>query len=76
MEFGSGRGLLTFWLTRAVADKANCEFLLVDRASHRHKFDNRLKNDEDKISVERIRTDIQDIILEKVPKIKDTDKVS
>ena len=47
VEFGSGRGQLTYWLTKAVGDPTTCQFLLVDRASHRHKFDNRLKEVED-----------------------------
>ena len=47
VEFGSGRGQLTYWLTKAVGDPSTCQFLLVDRASHRHKFDNRLKEVED-----------------------------
>ena len=41
IEFGSGRGQLTYWLTRAVTDPTTCQFILVDKASHRHKFDNR-----------------------------------
>ena len=47
VEFGSGRGQLTYWLTKAVSDPTTCQFLLVDKASHRHKFDNRLKEVED-----------------------------
>ena len=47
VEFGSGRGQLTYWLTKAVGDPTTCQFLLVDKASHRHKFDNRLKEVED-----------------------------
>ena len=34
VEFGSGRGQLTYWLTKAVGDPTTCQFLLVDRASH------------------------------------------
>jgi tRNA:m4X modification enzyme len=41
VEFGSGRGQLTYWLTQAVGDPSTCQFILVDKASHRHKFDNR-----------------------------------
>ena len=75
VEFGSGRGQLTYWLTRAVKDKLESRFILVDKASHRHKFDNRLKNEEEVLQVDRIRTDIQDLALEKVPGIVDSDKV-
>ena len=41
IEFGSGRGQLTYWLTKALPDPSTCQFILVDKASHRHKFDNR-----------------------------------
>lgn len=38
--------------------------LLIERASHRHKFDNKL--DKDNGRVHRIRADIADLILHKV----------
>jgi len=62
IEFGSGRGQLTYWLTRAVTDPSTCQFILVDKASHRHKFDNRLRDCED-IELVRLRADIQDLSL-------------
>lgn len=65
VEFGSGRGQLTFWLTKASPAPTTCKFLLVDRASHRHKFDNRLK--ETDLDIQRFRVDIRDLVLEKLP---------
>jgi len=65
VEFGSGRGQLTYWLTKAVADPSTCQFVLVDRASHRHKFDNRLK-DTDDVELVRLRVDIADLALGRV----------
>jgi len=62
IEFGSGRGQLTYWLTRAVSDPTTCQFILVDKASHRHKFDNRLRDCED-IELVRLRADIKDLSL-------------
>jgi len=62
IEFGSGRGQLTYWLTRAVTDPTTCQFILVDKASHRHKFDNRMKENED-IELVRLKADIQDLSL-------------
>ena len=43
----------------------------MDRESHRHKFDNRLKNEDQDIKVSRIRTDIADLVLKEVPGIED-----
>jgi len=65
VEFGSGRGQLTYWLTKAVPDASTCQFVLVDRASHRHKFDNRLKDTED-VELVRLRVDIADLALGRV----------
>jgi hypothetical protein len=43
----------------------NCLLLLVDRASQRHKFDNKLK--EYPMLCKRIRADIADLCLERLP---------
>lgn len=65
VEFGSGRGQLTYWLTKAVTDPSTCQFILVDKASHRHKFDNRLREVED-LEIVRLRVDIADLALGRV----------
>ena len=69
IEFGSGRGQMTFWIAKASKKDAKQKFLLVDKASHRHKFDNKLKDDSE-LQVSRIRADIQDLVLNKVPEIQ------
>ena len=87
VEFGSGRGQLTYWLARSsksalelkkdVQEKSNNDsvndrkFILIDKASHRHKFDNKLKDETPDFNVTRIRVDIQDLVLEKLPVVKD-----
>jgi len=72
VEFGSGRGQLTFWLAKALNERAaESTFVLVDRASHRHKFDNKLREDED-LSVHRVRADIQDLVLAKTPGVENS----
>ena len=70
IEFGSGRGQLTYWVAKASKTEAKQKFLLVDKASHRHKFDNKLKDEDSELSVSRIRADIQDLVLEKIPEVK------
>ena len=65
---------MTFWLSGAVESKRDSHFLLVDRASHRHKFDNKLKDDVT-LSVQRVRADIQDLVLSKVPTVAETELV-
>lgn len=89
VEFGSGRGQLTYWLAKACSRKRTDEedggvqgdegpvlvpaHVLVDKASHRHKYDNKLKDgDHDSAAnVHRIRCDIQDLVLAKVPAVRD-----
>ena len=74
VEFGSGRGLLTYWLSQCVSDPYSSRFVLVDRASHRHKMDNKLKNLDERIATERIRVDIADFVLRNAPAVKSEPK--
>ena len=69
VELGSGRGMMTYWLAQALGkEKYLAKFLLIDKASHRHKLDNRLKDDP-KVNTERIRVDIQDLALRNAPMV-------
>ncbi|XP_066589491.1 tRNA:m(4)X modification enzyme TRM13 homolog [Prorops nasuta] len=63
IEFGAGRGKLTYWLAQAIKDKTDSSILLVDRSSHRHKYDNKLKNEYCPITVKRVKADIADLNL-------------
>jgi hypothetical protein len=57
-----------------VVDPHANDYVLVDRDSHRFKFDSKLRNLEDSISTSRIRADISDLVLKNVPSIKDDPK--
>ena len=35
IEFGSGRGLMSYWMAKASQLEAGQKFILVDKASHR-----------------------------------------
>uniref|UniRef100_A0A182MN80 tRNA:m(4)X modification enzyme TRM13 n=1 Tax=Anopheles culicifacies TaxID=139723 RepID=A0A182MN80_9DIPT len=64
VEFGAGKGQVSYWLARIVETQLqNCKVLLVDRASHRHKKDNKIETRE---IVQRVRADIADLELHKV----------
>ena len=65
VEFGSGRGSLSYWLCRALPSPHSVKLLLVDRASPRHKLDGKMKELQLK-EMMRIRADIQDLKLSKV----------
>ena len=65
VEFGSGRGSLSYWLCRALAQPRTARLVMVDRASPRHKLDTKLKDLELKEMI-RIKADIQDLRLSKV----------
>ncbi|XP_052863791.1 tRNA:m(4)X modification enzyme TRM13 homolog [Anopheles cruzii] len=64
VEFGAGKGQVAYWMARVVqSELSNCRVLLIDRASHRHKLDNKI---EDRTIVQRVRADIADLVLAKV----------
>jgi tRNA:m4X modification enzyme len=60
IEFGAGKAALTFWLANSIKDLEKAKVLVIDRASHRHKKDNLIR---DRDLVERIRADIADLDL-------------
>lgn len=60
IEYGAGKAALSFWLAAAVEDIESSKVLVVDRASHRNKKDNQIK---DRDRVDRIRADIADLDL-------------
>lgn len=64
IEFGAGKGQVSFWLSQAIVNLNNSIVILVDRASHRHKMDNKVT---DKNNISRIRADIADLNLQKIP---------
>ncbi|KAI4477690.1 hypothetical protein M0804_012518 [Polistes exclamans] len=70
IEFGAGKGDLTYWLAQVAKEKQDSCILLVDRSSHRHKNDNKLKKEQHNIYVKRIRADIADLQLGSIPEIK------
>jgi Methyltransferase TRM13 len=76
VEFGSGRGQLTYWIVKATKAAKNVRYILVDKESHRHKFDNKLKDEVPEAEVQRIRADIQNLVLEKVPGVENESSVS
>lgn len=65
VEFGAGKGQVAFWLATILQQSAltNTKVLLVDRASHRHKKDNKI---EDRELIQRVRADIADLVLNKL----------
>ncbi|XP_014230324.1 tRNA:m(4)X modification enzyme TRM13 homolog [Trichogramma pretiosum] len=72
IEFGAGKGKLTYWLGQSVQNIPDSTVLLIDRSSHRHKKDNKLKNDDYHVKVIRIRADIADLKLNNISEIKET----
>ncbi|XP_076622449.1 tRNA:m(4)X modification enzyme TRM13 homolog [Colletes latitarsis] len=70
IEFGAGKGKLTYWLGQMIKDMKDSCILLVDRSSHRHKSDNKLKNEQSSLEVKRIRADIADLKLNDVREIQ------
>lgn len=71
VEFGAGRGRLSYWLAKILSGKG-CHFLLVDRASSRHKFENKIRREEQENSSEirRLQIDIEHLCLGNVDLVK------
>ncbi|EEC07148.1 tRNA guanosine-2'-O-methyltransferase trm13, putative, partial [Ixodes scapularis] len=71
VEFGAGRGRLSYWLAKILSGKG-CRFLLVDRASSRHKFENKIRREEQENSSEirRLQIDIEHLCLGNVDLVK------
>lgn len=70
IEYGAGKAALTFWLAQAIENLPSSKILVVDRASHRHKKDNLVK---DKEKIERIRADIADLKLSGISTVVEQD---
>ncbi|KAK9679997.1 Methyltransferase TRM13 [Popillia japonica] len=68
IEFGAGKGKLSFWMANALETVNNSIVLLIEKASLRHKMDNKL--DKTNGNVQRIRADIADLVLQKVDILK------
>ena len=60
---------MTYWMAKSSKKDLNQKFILVDKASHRHKYDNKLKDDEEH-QISRIKADIQDLVIEKIPEVE------
>ncbi|XP_050069835.1 tRNA:m(4)X modification enzyme TRM13 homolog [Anopheles maculipalpis] len=73
VEFGAGKGQVAYWLARIVETQLeNCKVLLVDRASHRHKKDNKIETRE---IVQRVRADIADLELGQLNLLESSRKI-
>nr|XP_034172109.1 tRNA:m(4)X modification enzyme TRM13 homolog isoform X2 [Osmia lignaria] len=70
IEFGAGKGKLTYWLGQMIKNKKNSCIVLIDRSSHRHKSDNKLKNEQSPLVIKRIRADIADLKLNEITEIQ------
>ncbi|KAF5302490.1 hypothetical protein FQR65_LT08580 [Abscondita terminalis] len=72
IEFGAGRGKLSYWLSKTLELLGfdSSKVLLIERASHRHKCENKLDNT--LVKVLRIRADIADLILSKVEAVNES----
>jgi len=72
IEYGAGKAALTFWLATAIKSLEDVKVLVVDRASHRHKKDNQIRDPD---LIERIRADIGDLDLKGLEMLKKCDSI-
>lgn len=72
VEYGAGKGQVSFWLAKCLTNYSHSNVLLIDRASLRHKRDNKLA---DTHAVERIRVDIADFDITKYDSIQQKKRI-
>ena len=69
-------------ISKSNDDKSNgkfdkkVNFILIDKASQRRKFDNKLQDETPGFDVRRIRVDIQDLVLGKIDDLKNRVSIS
>ncbi|KAF2357008.1 Zinc finger CCCH-type TRM13 [Trinorchestia longiramus] len=66
LEFGAGRGQLSHWVVTASDASQKLQIVLIDRGAQRYKFDTKMSQVKH-VSTKRLRIDIGDLWLEKVP---------
>lgn len=67
IEFGAGKGQVAFWLAKAAEKLPRSHVLLIDKASLRHKKDNKLNETH---SIHRVRADISEFDIRKYDLLK------
>ncbi|XP_060524263.1 tRNA:m(4)X modification enzyme TRM13 homolog [Cylas formicarius] len=73
IEFGAGRGQLSYWIAEATQTSNFTKLLLIERASPKHKRDNKLNKSTGKI--QRIRADIKDVVLDDIEIMGDANSI-
>merc|ERR1712136_323185 len=72
VEFGSGRGQLSYYIGQAINLETE-SLLMIDKSSPRHKSENRFKVDGvSNASIHRLRANIADVDLSLVPCVRST----
>lgn len=72
IEFGAGKGQVAYWLAQAAENLEGSHVLLIDKASLRHKKDNKMK---DTHSIQRIRADISDFDIRKYDLLQNSKRI-
>jgi len=73
IEFGAGRGALSHWIQKAMNNKQNTKFLLVDRQHNRNRFDCYHRGEDQGPNFERLNIDIQHLNLGNVSSLTNND---
>lgn len=73
IEFGAGRGQLSYWLALATETDNESKILIIEKASPKHKQDNKISKNSNKIK--RIRADISDLMLDKLQMVSESGQI-
>ncbi|CAL1536840.1 unnamed protein product, partial [Lymnaea stagnalis] len=75
VELGAGKGKLSHWVQKASKNCPDNTFILVERSSVRYKMDSFHKQGGDESSFHRIKLDIEDLYLGRVPEVRNNESV-
>ncbi len=74
MEFGAGKGKFLHFISKAIGPDVRAKFIAIDRENCRFKFD-RFHDGSDGHSFERVRMDIEHLVLNQVTAIAPSDRI-
>lgn len=72
IEYGAGKGGVSYWLAKTIENFENSKVLLLDKASHRHKKDNKIENRD---LVKRVLCDIADFDLKHLHLLENCNRI-
>ncbi|KFD68435.1 hypothetical protein M514_04142 [Trichuris suis] len=76
LEFGAGRGRLTYWISMLKSTMSKHKYVLIEKSGVRYKYENKaIKDHVDKEQFMRIQSPIEHLVLRDVPAVRTASRV-